>query len=231
MISGLLGGVLVVLAGRVEAAAASRSGRPARLHRALLHAAIARGRRCSGLGYGLVTLPRDVGGALLLGVLIAGAMAALAAAAPVARLSGRRHALDPAPDGRRRAGLRLRHRLGADRAGLHPHGRLARRRLGLPHRRRGHQPRHFTTVWKVLGRRTALLYLLSVAASAVVCGLLLDQVFAFVHAAAPQLAPGARAHEMTHGGWLSTFWAVALLAVLAFSYFSALAQPDPRPAT
>ena len=79
-------------------------------------------------------------------------------------------------------------------------------------------PATFTTVWKVLGR-TTLLYVLSVALSAVVCGLLLDQVFSLVRRAAPQL--DAHVHPMSHGGWLATLWAVALAAVLALSCFSA----------
>ena len=76
----------------------------------------------------------------------------------------------------------------------------------------------FTTVWHVLGRRTSVVYLATVAASAVGCGLLLDQVYSLVKSVAPHL--DAHAHQMSHGGWLSSLWAIVLLAVLAFSYFS-----------
>ena len=73
----------------------------------------------------------------------------------------------------------------------------------------------------MLGARTTLLYVLSVATSAVGCGLLLDQVFSLLPTAAPQLA--AHVHSMTHGmpGPSANLWAIALLGVLAFSCFSA----------
>jgi hypothetical protein len=74
-----------------------------------------------------------------------------------------------------------------------------------------------TTVWKLLGRRTALLYLLTIAVAAVGCGLLLDWLFAVTAATPPHLAM----HE--HGemvGWYTHAWAAALLAVLAFSCLS-----------
>ena len=82
-------------------------------------------------------------------------------------------------------------------------------------------PAFFTTVWKMLGRRTTLLYVLSVALSAVVCGLLLDQVFSLVRSAAPQL--DSHAHAMSHGGWLAELWAIALAAVLALVLFLGMA--------
>ena len=47
----------------------------------------------------------------------------------------------------------------------------------------------FTTIWKVLGRRTAGLYLVTIAVSAVACGLLLDGLFKAVGATAPRAMP------------------------------------------
>ena len=92
-------------------------------------------------------------------------------------------------------------------------------------------PATFTTVWKVLGRRTALLYLLTVAAKRRRLRAALGPGFRL--ACIPPLRSWTpHAHEMTHGGWLSTFWAVALLAVLAFSYFSAWRdRPAGHPST
>jgi hypothetical protein len=80
-------------------------------------------------------------------------------------------------------------------------------------------PATFTTVWKVLGRRTALVYLTTVALSAVGCGLLLDRVASFVPMGVPDVY--AHHHEMSAGDWFSTFSAIALLAVLGYAYFAA----------
>ena len=61
-------------------------------------------------------------------------------------------------------------------------------------------PATFTTVWKVLGRRSRCSTCLSVAVGAVGCGLLLDRLFSLLGMAAAQLA--ADVHSMTHGmGW------------------------------
>lgn len=76
----------------------------------------------------------------------------------------------------------------------------------------------FTTVWKLLGARGAMLYLTAVAASAVGCGLALDKIVSLAATALP--AMDSHVHEMARAGWLATFWAVALLAVLGYSCFS-----------
>ena len=76
----------------------------------------------------------------------------------------------------------------------------------------------FTTLWKILGQRTAVLYLITVAFSAVVCGLLLDGLVAAPGAALSTL--GSHIHEAAEGGWFYRVAAVVLLAVLAFSYWS-----------
>jgi uncharacterized membrane protein YraQ (UPF0718 family) len=75
------------------------------------------------------------------------------------------------------------------------------------------------TVWKVLGRRTALTYLGVVAVSALGSGLLLDGLLT---ARAPQLLD-AHAHGMLPG-WFSTGSAVALLGLLA----AAVLRPAAR---
>jgi hypothetical protein len=71
-------------------------------------------------------------------------------------------------------------------------------------------------IWKVLGRRTALVYLSTVAASAVLCGLLLNWIVPLAGAWMPQL--GAPVCHMDEGGWGTSLWAAALLAVLLLSY-------------
>ena len=85
----------------------------------------------------------------------------------------------------------------------------------------------FTTIWKVLGRRTAGLYLITIAVSAVACGLLLNWLMPDVAAAVPQVERHA------HGGWFDHAGAVALLAVTAFSFWMTRAHAShdaPEPA-
>jgi ABC-type nickel/cobalt efflux system permease component RcnA len=83
-------------------------------------------------------------------------------------------------------------------------------------------PAAFTTIWKVLGRRTALLYLATVAISAMLCGLLLDAIFLLP--ALKAWLPHPSAHTAMHfggqAGWLSSIWAAALLAVFAVSWLA-----------
>ena len=168
--------------------------------------------------YGLVTLPRDLAVPFLLGVVVAGAVTALmpeqslkpslgngivpilllmAAGIPVYVC-----ATASVPIA---AGLIY---LGAS-----PGAALAFLIVGP-----ATNPATFTTLWKVLGRRTALLYLATVAASAVICGLTLNAIFLIpaVQGWIPRAA--AHVHGMESGGWWPTFWAVALLAVLAGSF-------------
>ena len=73
-------------------------------------------------------------------------------------------------------------------------------------------------IWKVMGRRTAGLYLLAVAASGLASGLVLDYLFHFSFAVAPitQIHEQVRPYE-----WLS---AIAMLAVLAYAILHPLAK-------
>jgi uncharacterized membrane protein YraQ (UPF0718 family) len=72
----------------------------------------------------------------------------------------------------------------------------------------------FTTIWKVLGRRTAITYICTVALCALGAGVLLDTAF-------PNLATSLHLHlhQMSHSV-LGSVFAVVLLAVLAFAAFS-----------
>ena len=71
--------------------------------------------------------------------------------------------------------------------------------------------------WKLLGRRTALLYLLTIAVSAVACGLLLDSGrYSVLQFPLPHLDSHVHEHAAATG-WLSTFWSVGLLLIIAFS--------------
>ena len=92
-------------------------------------------------------------------------------------------------------------------AGLDPHGRLAGRRLGLPDRRRGHQPGHLHHRLESAGPAHRLA--LPAAASpqrrrlAACCW---TRCFHLRPTAAPHMADAPRSTRMSHGGWLSTFW-------------------------
>jgi len=73
----------------------------------------------------------------------------------------------------------------------------------------------FATIWKVLGGRTAIIYLLTVAACALGAGLLLDTAF-------PNLGTSVHTHthQMQHSV-LGNISAIALLAVLVFAILTA----------
>ena len=81
-----------------------------------------------------------------------------------------------------------------------------------------------TTLWKVLGRRAAILYLITVAVASLATGLAVDGLIgagglpesALVPAATSMAGQGAHAHHEGEGGmpWFETVSAVALLAVL-----------------
>lgn len=68
-----------------------------------------------------------------------------------------------------------------------------------------------TTIWKVLGRKTALIYLATVAGSAMLAGFLLDYIFTIEGVPTP-----THSHEMLPG-WLDDISAVALLLILAYA--------------
>lgn len=72
----------------------------------------------------------------------------------------------------------------------------------------------FTTIWKALGGRAAIVYLLTVAVSALGAGILLDVMF-------PDLGPSVRTHlHQMEPSVLGHISAVILLAMLGFAIFS-----------
>ncbi len=73
-----------------------------------------------------------------------------------------------------------------------------------------------STTWKLLGKRTALLYLATIALGAMLCGLTLDWLMSVVSNHLPELTPQSRLLE--HVSWISSLWSFALLAVMALSY-------------
>jgi copper chaperone CopZ len=74
----------------------------------------------------------------------------------------------------------------------------------------------------LLGRRTVLLYLLTIIISAVGAGLLLDWLLPAMQIKVPDL--NETCHEAMKGGWAPASWAILLLAVLAYSYAATYRQ-------
>jgi hypothetical protein len=72
-----------------------------------------------------------------------------------------------------------------------------------------------SVLWKVLGRKTAVIYLLTIAVSAPVAGFALDQLYGALPIAGPQLA-GAEHEAVT---WVHHTAAAALLALSAYALF------------
>lgn len=177
--------------------------------------------------YGLVTLPRDIGPALLVGVLIAGIMTVLVPPDDLKSYIGGgvlsiliMMAVGVPVYVCATASIPI--AAGLMHMGASPGSALAFLIAGP-----ATNAATFTIIWKVLGRRTALFYILTVAAAAVVCGLVLDWLTPLVEGAMPEWAPQSNTHSGM--GWFSHVMAAALLAVLAVSYLARgrhTASPD-----
>lgn len=170
------------------------------------------------LRHGFVTLPATIGSALLLGVLIAGAVSAFVPADYfAASLGGGIGAMMAMA----LAGMvvyvcstaSIPLALGLMHMGVSPGAAFVFLMAGPAMNAAG-----FTTVWKGLGRRSALLYLFTIFITALGSGLLLDALA--VRMGGLSLPHAAHEHAM-EGGWFEPMSAVALLAVLAGSWWIA----------
>jgi uncharacterized membrane protein YraQ (UPF0718 family)/copper chaperone CopZ len=177
------------------------------------------------LHYGLVILPRDIGRALIFGIVVSGLIATVVA--PKALESTLGGGLWPmlaamvvgiplyvCATASTPIALALIH------AGLSPGAALVFLISGP-----ATNSAALTTLWKVLGRRSAILYLVTVAVASLATGLAVDGLIgagvlpssALVPAASAMAVEGAHAHH-EGGGAMSSFEtvsAVALLLVLA----------------
>lgn len=183
----------------------------------------ARPKIVEALDYGLVVLPRDIGKALILGVAISGLIAAFVA--PRALESYLGGGLLPMLAAMA-IGIPLYVcatastpiALGLIHAGLSPGAALVFLISGP-----ATNSAALTTIWKVLGRRSAVLYLVTVAVASLATGFAVDGMIsagglpesAMVPAAASVQAAG-HAHHEDEGAmsWFETACAIALLAVL-----------------
>jgi hypothetical protein len=210
--SAVVGGALVLLlAGKEEAAPAPHNppGAPA---------GGKRGRHWlrRAAGYGFVTLPEDIGKAVLLGLLVA---ALIAAIVPPNYLAG------VVPPGPAQIALVMLISLpiyvcstasvpvaaALIAAGVSPGAALAFLITGP-----ATNAATVATIWKVMGRRTTVIYLLTLAATAFGGGMLLNQVFASQGLQQTfGFAPAAHhVHETASTPWYAWPLAVTLLAVL-----------------
>jgi len=170
------------------------------------------------LHYGFIVLPKDIGLALFVGILIAGLMAAVVPQDYLAAYmgSGVLSILLMMAAGVpvyvcATASVPI--AAGLIHMGASPGAALAFLIAGP-----ATNAATFTTIWKALGKKTASLYLFTVGVSAVCCGLLLNWVIQLVEISLPQLS--TQAHEHLEGGWFYHVSAIVLLLILLLSYFS-----------
>lgn len=168
------------------------------------------------LKHGLVTLPRDIGLPLLAGVAVAGAIAALAPANEWQAYLGSgvmgivlAMALGVPVYVCATASVPI--AVGLIHLGASPGAALAFLIAGP-----ATNAATIASMWKFLGGRAMFLYLLTIAVSAVAGGLTLDWLFATLDVGVPM--PTDHGQHTAMGVWLSSAWAVILLAILAFSY-------------
>jgi uncharacterized membrane protein YraQ (UPF0718 family)/copper chaperone CopZ len=220
LVTGLFGGGLEQIFGKKEETSLDLTAkRPACTDECCAD----RGRRPifrRALHYGFLTLPRDIGGALLIGVLVAGVITALA---PVNAWQ------DYLGEGL--GSIVLAMALGIPiyvcasasvpiAAGLIHLGASPGAALAFLIAGPATNAATLSTIWKVLGKRSAVLFLLTIALSAVAAGWILDHGIPGVENSLP-----ASVHQTIHGhaeglSWPLNIGAVTLLAVITVAYFS-----------
>lgn len=210
-LSGLLGGLLVNLFGYEKGAA------PEEHPMCTAECCSGAQDNKSGLGralkYGFVTLPRDIHKALIVGILIAGVISAVIPDDYLSSVLGGGIVSMLIMMGVgipvyvcATASVPIAAALIAK--GVSPGAALVFLMTGP-----ATNAATITTVWNIMGKRIAGIYLASVAVSALAAGLILDAFF-----------KGSGGHAMTHTHWMlpgyvNTLCAFALLAVLGFAFF------------
>ncbi|MCU0917689.1 MAG: SO_0444 family Cu/Zn efflux transporter [Planctomycetes bacterium] len=226
LVTGLVGGILVNLFGqgpetgeqrtedggqRTEAGPASQPQKPC-----CCHHAVSPGRKLlNAMKYGFVSLPRDIGKPLLIGLAIAALIAVLVPEDFFAARLGRGL---PAMLVMMLIGIPLYVCASASvpvaaaliLKGLSPGAALVFLITGPATNAAG-----LATIWNTLGRRTALLYLLTVAGCALASGIALDALISRV-----DIGVAAHCHDMGPS-LLGHISGVVLLAVLGSAFFTA----------
>jgi uncharacterized membrane protein YraQ (UPF0718 family) len=216
LVTGVLGGSLVQLLDTTDDAPAPEETLTNTCNDACCEKGPGRGAVLQALKYGFVTLPRDIGWALFAGILVAGAIAALVPEDSLeAYIGGGMLSILLMMA----AGIPIYVCATASvpiAAGLIHLGASPGAALAFLIAGPATNAAALTTAWKVLGRRAALVYLLTVAGSAFGCAILLDWLIPTLGAAMPQFGTPTDGHAQ--GAWLSNLGAVAMLAVLTLSY-------------
>ncbi|MHC4193283.1 MAG: SO_0444 family Cu/Zn efflux transporter [Planctomycetota bacterium] len=216
--TGIVGGSLVDISGR---SAVDQNQVPPKCTDECCEANGKNRRLARGLKYGFVTLPRDIGKAMLVGLVIAALISAIVPEGYFAEKLGTGIfpmvvmmflgipvyvcATASVPVA---AALILK--------GLTPGAALVFLMTGP-----ATNAASFATIWKVLGKATAITYLASVAGCALLGGILLDYI-----------AAGAKFEIVTRPGWMlpsaiKYASAVVLFAVLIFAIFSKPKEVQP----
>jgi hypothetical protein len=218
MLTGLLGGGLVQLFGEKEPLDAA--GHPVKPNACAESCCADKEKHnvfIRALRFGFLTLPRDLGKSLLLGVCVAGAINAIVPA----------NAWQPYLGGGI-VSILVMIALGIPlyvcatasvafaasliHAGVSPGAALAFLISGP-----ATNAATIVMTWKLLGKRTVFVYLATIALSAVFCGLAVDWFFPSVVSTVPGLTSSLHNHSHL-SGWISHVWSIALLSVIAFSY-------------
>ena len=182
-----------------------------------------------GLSYGLVTLPRDIGRALVVGILLSGVISALVE--PRALESALGGGIWPmlaaiavgvplyvCATASTPIALSLIH------AGLSPGAALVFLITGP-----ATNAATITTLWRVLGKRSVIIFLITVAVGALATGFAVDGAVAAGWVTADAMVPTAAAvtgheHHESAGGWFGTACAVLLILVMVNAMW-----PEPTP--
>jgi len=181
------------------------------------------------LRYGLVTLPRDIGAPLLIGALVAGVIGALV---PPGRLGlylggGVLSMLLMMAVGVPLyvcATASVPIAAGMIHLGASPGAALAFLIAGP-----ATNAATVTTIWKLMGRRTVVLYLASIVISALLSGLLLDALYTGLNLRPPSLSGAGSGHE-AGVSWWTHLWALGLVGVVCWSYLTSRRVHAPKAA-
>jgi uncharacterized protein len=216
--TGIIGGVLVDIFGQNSQPQeeGKENDKPEQCHECCCsHKAKMTDKFLAGMKFAFITLPRDIGGAMLLGLAIAGLIAALVPDDFFAKYLGTGIfskfvmmligipmyvcATASVPVA---AALMMK--------GLTPGAALVFLMTGP-----ATNAASFATIWKILGSRTAIIYLLTVASCALASGIMLDY-FYFM----PEMNHAAHNHGWMLPVAIRNISAVALLAVIGYAMIS-----------
>jgi uncharacterized protein len=213
--TGILGGLLVMLFAETERPVDAGASKPKPCGETCCTNRARQGVARRVLEYGLVVLPRDIGVAILLGVVIAGAIGVFVPAKAwhpylgggiVSMLLATAVGIPLYVC----ASASVPIAAGLIHAGASPGAVLAFLIAGP-----ATNAATITTLWKLLGGRSALLYMGTIVFSAVGGGLLLDVLLPDMTI---DLHGMTEHHHEAAVEWIGSAWAAALLAVLAVSY-------------